>query len=797
MARAKQGGSRAARARAGDAGPPPLADAGSPEAIIAELAAKIRHHRAAYYAGAPEVPDAEFDALEDRLRELAPDHPVLAEVGAPPPEGEIAADQADAPATAQGAAGDAGELAAAVVADASPAALGELLRRRAEAFYGWEAGAVTGPAYRLAVREYRAAWEALRAAAPDDPIFGEVPPAEAKEWPKARHEIPMGSLNKVNTPEELAAWAARCDELAAAAGLPPISGALLATEKLDGLSLELLYQDGRLEAAVTRGDGVLGELITANVRRMQRVPATIAASGRLSVRGEIVLKKSDAERMIVWKRAVDRHFEELRSLRNMAAGLARAKEPRYLRGVCFLTVVCYDLEGAEELATERTKLAYLRALGFEVPPDGAGDMSATLARFEEYAGRLRESLDYEIDGLVVRADDLRAAALLGELNNRPRAAVAFKFAHEMQVTQLLDILWSTGDTGRITPIAQTQPVFLAGAEVRQASLHNWANVKRLGIGIGDQVLVSRRNDVIPYVEKVEAKGPNEAERPEVCGACGEPVSVEGEYLVCRNDGCPARRVGRLRTWIRELGLLDWGEKTLERFFDAGLVQEPADLYRLTVPQIAELEGFGETSARRLLEPLAEKKEIPLAIFIAALGIETVSRETGKLLVGAGYESFEQLAAARAEDLEAIPGLGAIKAERILAGVRARLGEVARLREVGVVPVTRAERGPLAGLSFCFSGAHSRPRKVLQGLVETNGGTVAASVTKGLSYLVLADPASASSKAEKARKLGVEVIDEATLDALIAGGGRSGPVRGESVEAPAGGDQAEGPAAGSS
>jgi DNA ligase (NAD+) len=727
-----------------------------PAEPIEALAAKIRHHRNLYYNGTPEISDAEFDALEDRLRDLAPDHPVLAEVGAAP----IASEEARA------AEAEAEPLADEVEAfRGSPDALAKDLVAMCTAFY--EAPLEDTPEYRATVKRYRFAWEMLKRLAPDHAVFGEIPPAEGKDWTKARHEIPMGSLNKVNTSEELTAWAERCDQHAETGGLEKVSTDLSTTEKLDGLSLELLYSDGRLEAAITRGDGVIGERITANVLRMHGVPGKISSKARLSVRGEIVLKKADGEKMIGWKRTVDKRFEELKSLRNMAAGLTRAKEPRYLFGVRFLSVLCYDLEGSEGLETEDDKLALIRSLGFEVPAFVTGDIAAIIRRFDEYQTKIRERLDYEIDGLVVRANKLHTGAMLGELNNRPRAAVAFKFAHEMQVTTLLDILWSTGDSGRITPIAQIAPVFLAGAEVRQASLHNVANLKKLNIGIGDQVLVSRRNDVIPYVEKVEVKGPNVAEPPEKCGVCGTKVSVEGEYLICRNLVCPARKVGRLKRWIGELGLLDWGERTLERFYEEGLVKEPADLYRLTVKDIDALEGFGEVSAKRLLEPLLEKKKLPMTTFIAALGIENVSRETAKLLVTAGYDTIDKLVHAKKEDLAEIPGLGEIKAERIVTGIESRVDEIARLKAAGVVPVALKEGGPLAGLSFCFSGAHSRPRKELETMVEKNGGSVAASVTKGLSYLVLADKDSTSSKAQKARKLGVEVIDEATFDEILA------------------------------
>lgn len=723
----------------------PAAEPKDDEALVEALAQQIREHRDRYYNDQPTISDAEFDALEDRLRALAPEHAVLGEIGAAP-----AADaEVDAAAEAE---------AEQLAAEQSAARIAEQLRTEASRAYD---GKPSDP------KHYKGLWLALSRIAPEHEVFAVVPPAQGLDWPKARHEIPMGSLNKVNTPDELRDWAKRCDELAEKAEFPPISDDLALTEKLDGISIEVVYAGGRVESAITRGDGVVGERITPNVMRMQGVPERIDHLGRISVRGEIILKKSDAPAFEAFKRKVDKRFEKLKSLRNTAAGIARTKDGKLLGACRFLTILFYDLEGHEGLSSERDKLAFLDARGFSHPHLFFGDVEAMLAEHQRYADEARAKLDYDIDGLVIRANDIDRFTLLGELNHRPRAAVAYKFGNEMEVTTLRAINWSTGDTGRITPVAQIEPVFLAGAEVKQASLHNWAKVQSMNIGVGDQVLVSRRNDVIPYVEKVVVHAGEPEVAPETCAACGEGVVVDGEYLTCVNEACPARRLGRLKTWVKHLNLLEWGEKTFVRFVDEGLVAEPADLYRLTVDRIAALHGFGEDSAKKLLDPLNAYKEIPIHVFVAALGIQSVSKETAKLLVAAGYDSFEKIADATVEALSEIDGLGEIKAAKIIEGVRGRLDEIGRLAKVGVVPVAPAEGGPLAGLSFCFSGAQNRPRKELEAIVENNGGAVRSSVTKGLSYLVLADPNSTSSKAQKARKLGTEIIDGDTFEALVA------------------------------
>jgi DNA ligase (NAD+) len=714
-----------------------------PPSATEELADQIRLHRRLYYEGVPQISDAEFDALEDRLRELNPEHPVLAEVGAPAP-----------------AAASKPQASREVVRGSDAEIASELDEICARFYEGLAPSELKGLS-----RRYRSLYDALLDRSPRHPSLARLVTPEGVDWPKARHEIPMGSLNKVNTEEELIKWATRCDELAQASTLPPISSDLSLTEKLDGLSIEVVYHYGEVESAITRGDGEIGERITSNVLRMRGVPKKIARKERLSFRGEIVLLRSSAEELRAYREQVGRALGDI-SLRNSAAGLARANKPEMVPGVRYLTVFFYDVEGVEGLSTEHEKLELIRSLGFIAPGVAFGDVRAILECYHAYAGKSRGELDYEIDGLVVRANHLDTATILGELNNRPRAAVAFKFESEMQVSRLRDIRWQTGDTGRITPVAIVDPVRLAGAQVVQASLHNVANVQRLGIGVGDEVMVSRRNDVIPYIEKVVVKGPNHASAPEVCEACHAPVTIEGEYLVCRNAQCPARRIGRLRTWIKQLDLNNWGDRTLERLYELGLVKEPADFYRLTQADLTSLEGFGEVSAKKLLDPLHAKKRIPLDVFIAALGVESVALETARLLVRNGYDSIDRIAGASLEDLAAIPGLGEIKAERVKEGLGSRLEEVRHLAELGVVPVAPKEGGPLAGLSFCFSGSHSRPRKELEAIVEKNGGRIASSVTKDVSYLVLADAGSTSSKAQKALKIGTQILDEKGFEALV-------------------------------
>ncbi len=630
-------------------------------ARAAELAKRVEKHRAAYYAGKPEISDAAYDAIEDELRAIDPTNPVLAKVGS------------------------------ATLVD---------------------------------------------------------------EWEKARHEIPMGSLNKAVDEDELRAWIARCNELLEKDGKGPIEEDLFVAEKLDGISIEVIYRDGKMVDAITRGDGDLGERITPNVARMKGVPPRIKDNRSMSVRGEIILRLSDMKA----------HFTTGTSPRNLAAGTSKRFDGT---GSEHLTVLFYDVADQLDVPTEVEKFAFLRTLGFATPRTAHGSVDDVMKLYRDYSSSIRASLDYEIDGLVVYVNDLHTQALLGEVNKRPRGAVAFKFASPAKVTTVLEVRWETGPSGRVTPVAIVAPVELAGATVQRASLHNASNVRALGIGAGDEVLVSRRNDVIPYVEEVVDHKGNKAPIPTTCAVCGATVSQEGEYLICRNLTCRAVVEGRIQNWIAAIGALEWGDKLIEQLVEAKLVSEPRDLYKLTWEQMASLDRRGEKSAKKCLAELTSRLPISLPVFVAALGMDNFALQTAKLLIANGFDTIEKMLAAEEEKIAAISGLGPIKAASIVRGLKSRADEIQRLLDAGIVPVPPKLEGPLAGVTFCFTGSSTKPRSELTQMVESRGGRVLASVTKELQYLVIADPASTSSKAVKARKLGTKLIDEEGLMSLIA------------------------------
>ena len=602
---------------------------------------------------------------------------------------------------------------------------------------------------------YDALEDDLRALDPTHPVLARVGSGElVSEWEKARHEIPMGSLNKAVNEEELRGWLSRCQELSDKDQLGAITD-LFVAEKLDGISIEVLYKDGKLVDAITRGDGLFGERITQNVKRMKGVPSRIKDKRDLSVRGEIILRLSDMKK----------HYTTGTSPRNLAAGTSKRFDGT---GAENLTVLFYDVADHLDLTTETEKFDYIRGLGFATPNTARGSIDDVLAIYARYSAGLRTALDYEIDGLVVYVDALHVQSLLGEVNHRPRGAVAFKFASPAKVTTVREIFWETGPSGRITPVAIVAPVELAGATVQRVSLHNASNVRALGIGKGDEVLVSRRNDVIPYLEEVTDKRGTTSETPTACTVCGSTISIEGEYLYCRNNECRAVVEGRIKNWVAAIGALEWGEKLVEQLVEAKLVKEPKDLYSLTAAQIAGLDRRGDKSAKKCLAELDARLPLTLPVFIAALGMDNFALQTALLLVQAGFKTIELLLAAKEEEIAAVKGLGPIKAQSIVRGLRAREAEIRRLLEdPRLIPVTPDEEGVLSGLTFCFTGSSSRPRAELTELVEKRGGRVLSGVTKDLNYLVIADPASTSTKAQKARKYGTKLITEEELVELIA------------------------------
>ncbi|HET9732428.1 MAG TPA: NAD-dependent DNA ligase LigA [Acidimicrobiales bacterium] len=652
-------------------------------AEMESLRRQIEHHNIAYHQlDAPEISDADYDALVRRLRRLEEEHPDLAD-------------------------------------DASPtAAVG---------------------------------------AAPS-PLFAPV-----------AHTRPMMSLDNAFSTEELEAWAARLER--------NVGSVRYACElKIDGLAISLLYRDGRLVRAATRGDGRVGEDVTPNVSTISAIPHRLrdeGARGELEVRGEVYMPVSAFENLNA--RQAEAGLNPFANPRNSAAGSLRQKDATVTAGR-ELSFWAYELLGAESAGVHFQSHAYsfawMASMGLPINPEMR--LVDTLADVKEFCREWQErrhDLDYEIDGAVVKVDDLALRAELGFTARAPRWAIAFKFPPEERTTLLRGIMVSIGKSGKATPFAQLEPVFVGGSTVQLATLHNEDQVRLKDVRPGDTVVVRKAGDVIP-----EVVGPVPTLRPEgsvpwsfpaTCPACGGPLQrLEGESdTFCTNSDCPAQRVQRIIHFASR-GAMDiegLGEQRVAQMVAAGMVSDAADLYRLTKDDLLGLEGYAEVSASNLVAAIDASRQRPLANLLFGLSIRHVG-STGAVALARAMGSLDAVMAASPEQIEAAEGLGPVIAHSVHAFFANEKNRdlVRRLQAAGVNPVgptPPAEAPVLAGRSVVVTGTLSRfSREQAEEAIVARGGRSPGSVSKQ-TMAVVAGEAPGAAKLTRAEELGVPVLDE--------------------------------------
>jgi DNA ligase (NAD+) len=579
-----------------------------------------------------------------------------------------------------------------------------------------------------------------------------APPPEVTEWKKVQHPTVMGSLDKVNTLDELTKWVR--DRQA-------IQDRLLVTEKLDGMSIHIHYESGAFSQAVTRGDGTTGEDISVNVAKMKGVPGKLPKRFTGSVRGEVIITKSDFAA----------HFiNDYENTRNAAAGIAKRFNGK---GCELLQVVFYQVVDGKDFEAEAAQFEWLEQMGFKIPNWYVTMMVPGTKTphdlWVEYQQTKRAELDYEIDGLVIRLDNMVKQIALGEKDGRPLGAVAFKFAPITRETVLREIQNQTGGMGVITPVGIFDAIRLVGVTVTNASLYNWKYIRELGLDLGARILVARANDVIPRVVKVTSGTGSVAQPPDKCPSCGGKTEFVGEHLLCTNVGeCPAQTEGRIKRYVKALNVLDFGDILIEKLVAKGFVKTPADLYRLTEEDLASLERMGKKSAQNVLKNLWSKSPLTLEDLVGALSIRLCATSTIKLAVDAGYDSLEGLKAVTVEQLQAIEGFGPERSEALVAWFKKNPTLVDDILAAGV-KIRYRIKGNLTGKSFCFTGPSQRPRAELEELVTQAGGEVKSTVSKKLTYLVTPGGNWTSTKVQAAKKNGTHIITEDGFLKLVSGG----------------------------
>lgn len=630
--------------------------------------------------------------------------------------------------------------------------LERLIRKNQELYYNAE------PA--ISDEAFDVLWSELEDLDPTNLLLRRIGEDRADGWPKSRHIIPMGSQAKATDLESFEAWTRKV-----------AFEKYIVQYKLDGASLELQYEAGSLVRAVTRGDGLIGDDITANARRMKGVPGKLPAPFSGGVRGEVLMYKAIHKEK----------YTNKANCRNAANGVMKRKDGA---GSEDLTVICYDAQGTlgspsegggtdSAFADELEKLAWLAAMGFTSVRTEIFDTPEEVVDYRGKVMALRPSLEFDIDGLVVKGLSIDA---VDSAKPRPEKQIAFKFSPEEAVTRLKAIVWS--ESGALyTPIGIVDPVHLAGTTVQRANLCNPAMIRSMKLKIGSMVVITKRGEIIPKIETLveNPEGSSDIDQPTQCSTCGTPLVDEGTRLYCPNELCPKKELHRIGKWLTILDIRDFGTALVKRLHEAGRVRTIADLYGLGVEELEGLERMGWTSAQKVLRNLHAVEEVSLAEFVAGFDLEDVGLLVAEKLVQGGFSTLDLLFAAREEDLVKIGGIAETMARTITNGLAAVRGEMESLLENGSIrirpsfmePDLQNPANPVAGRSFCFTGElRSMKRPEAEKKVRDFGGRTASAVGKGLDYLVTNDPGSGSSKNRKAAEYGVAIIGENEFLSLL-------------------------------
>ena len=640
---------------------------------------------------------------------------------------------------------------------------------------------ISDAAYDALMRELLALesdWPQLVSAESPSQRVGDTPRNGVGE---IQHRLPMLSLENAFGDEEVAAFDRRVrerlkldDEIDYAA-----------EPKLDGLAIALLYRNGRLQYAATRGDGATGEDVTANVRAIRAVPLSLLGDPprELEVRGEVFMPTAGFKRMNA--QAAARGERVYVNPRNAAAGIVRQLDPRVTatRPLDIFFYALGVLEGAEPPARQSGLLAWLRGLGLKTCPEARAvrGLAGCLDYFRGIGVR-REQLPYQIDGVVYKVEERALQAQLGFVSRAPRWAIAHKFPAEEVETLLRDVEFQVGRTGALTPVARLEPVFVGGVTVSNATLHNMDEVVRKDVHIGDTVVVRRAGDVIPEVARVivarRPPHPRPVRLPEQCPVCASPVVRDADAAVARCTGgysCGAQRKEALRHFAsrRALNIEGLGERLIEQLVDVGLLRTPADIFRLDAAQLAALERMGDKSAAKLLAVIAASRDTTLPRVLYGLGIRDVGEATA-LALARHFGDLPPLLAAGTAAIEAVPDVGPVIAAHIAAYFaqpdhRRLLQE---LRELGVhwpvLAPSDAAAQPLAGRSYVLTGTlKNLTREAAEEKLLALGARLSGSVSRKTTALIAG--ADAGSKLKKAVDLGVPVLDEAELEKILATG----------------------------
>jgi DNA ligase (NAD+) len=562
-------------------------------------------------------------------------------------------------------------------------------------------------------------------------------------WPKANLEIPMGSLDKMNTEDEFRKF------------YPKTSGTNVVSHKMDGSSLEVSFADGKFVRAVTRGDGFVGEDITPNAHHF-KFPKEVPEKGLFKVRCEAML----------FKDAFSKHFAPKgeKNPRNSAAGAVRGVKNN--AGKDHIVLVAFDIIMDDDVQmTKMGKFKLLQQLGFVVPNPILVNSAEDVIKIFEHTASIRASLPYEIDGLVIEENDLAKAEEMGVVDNRPKAARAWKFPAESAECTLLDVQWQIGKTGALTPVGIITPTTIQGVTIQRVMLNNLDHIRNeLKLDIGSKATLIRANDVIPKITKALTPGKQNVVAPINCPSCGTKLNQDDlKHIHCPNhEECPAQTAYRITHFLSVLDVKGMGDSIVEKLIDEGIIRDIPDLYTIDMSKVEKVEGVAATNVLKAYRELILKsKKVSLPKFVKAISIKNIGASATEAAM-AKYPTIHDMFTATTDELTKIEGIGDSIANDFVFGFNAKKDLILKL--LNFVTITAQAQGSLSGMAFCFTGFRDSD---LQEQIESKGGTMTASVTKSTTHLVCATTESLSTKAQKAKKEGKTILSKKELEEMLA------------------------------
>ena len=635
----------------------------------------------------------------------------------------------------------------------------ELLNKYASLYYEQDAPVVSDAEYDALYDELRRLEESEGYSLKNSPTH-RVGGAPQKKFEQTKHLLRLYSLDKCQSIEEFYDWCARTEKTFSP--LPELT----AEYKFDGLTLNLLYDEGKLVQATTRGDGVTGEIVTAQVRTISKLPKEIKYKGRIEIQGEGIMRLSAFDNYNLTAQ------EPLKNARNGVAGAIRNLNPA-VTAERNLSFFAYNIGYSDKtFATQKDIREFLIEQGFETE----GDFSVVNSKeeIEDYINRAekaRGGLDYLIDGLVFKVDNLSFRDELGYTEKFPKWAIAYKFKADERTTTLEDVVWQVSRSAKLNPLAILDPVDIGGVTVKRATLNNYGDILRKNVKIGDRVFIRRSNDVIPEIMGVAEtyEHSKTIEKPTVCPACGAPVQEVGAFLYCTGEHCAPQVISMLDHFASKdaMDIEGFSEKTAEQFYNEIELRSVVDLMNLKAEDMFGLEGFGDKKISNLLASIDKSKHTTADRFLYALGIDGIGKKTAKDLIKR-FRTLKSLQDATFEELSQVDGIGGILANNIVEYFADESNKkiISDLIQSGVVIEEIQEvDGVFKGLKFVLTGSlPTLKRGEATAIIEQNGGEVASSVSKAVNIVLAGEDA--GSKLEKAKKLGIKIISENEFKAML-------------------------------